>query len=126
MKQQILIIDDDLPMRCLLHGILSKKYVVTSMGSGIEACTWLSEGNVPDLIISDLCMPGMDGMEFLQTLQESGLYKNIPVIILSTMQEEWTRKRCLAEGAIDYLNKPFELENLMAAVDRPLVSKMFL
>ena len=126
MKQHILIVDDDMPMRCLLKNILSKKYEIICVNSAMEACNWLSDGNFPDLIVSDLEMPEMSGMEFLTTLRESGLYKNIPVVILSTLQDERTKQSCLSEGAVAYVGKPFELEEFLAAIHTPLVSKMFL
>lgn len=126
MKKQILVIDDDLAMRCLLQNMLSVKFEVSCADNGMEACHWLSSGNIPDLIISDMCMPEMDGLEFLKAIQSNGLYKNIPVIILSTLEDNHTQERCLSHGAIAYLRKPFEADVLMQTVDRPLVSKMFL
>lgn len=126
MKKQILVIEDDLSMQSLLQNMLSEKFNVFCADNGMEACHWLSEGNLPDLIISDMCMPEMDGLELLKVLRVSGLYKNIPVIILSTLGDDHTRQRCLSNGAIAYLIKPFEAQVLMHTVDRPLVSKMFL
>ncbi|HTH55937.1 MAG TPA: response regulator [Cyclobacteriaceae bacterium] len=126
MKKQILVIDDDMAMRCLLQNMLSEKYDVSCADNGLEACYRLSADNIPDLIISDMCMPEMDGLELLKALGASGLYKNIPVIILSTLEDNHTRERCLGHGAIAYLSKPFEAQELMQTVSRPLVSKMFL
>jgi CheY-like chemotaxis protein len=126
MKKQILVIDDDMTMQCLLQNMLSEKYDVLCADNGMEACHWLSTGNIPDLIISDMCMPEMDGLELLKALSSSGLYRNIPVIILSTLDDAHTRERCLGQGAIAYLNKPFDVQALMQTVSSPLVSKMFL
>lgn len=126
MKKQILVIDDDMAMQCLLQNMLSEKYEVTCANNGLEACHWLSASNIPDLIISDMCMPEMDGLELLKVLGASGLYRNIPVIILSTLEDNHTKQRCLGHGAIAYLKKPFEAQVLMQTVNRPLVSKMFL
>lgn len=126
MKKQVLVIDDDMAMQCLLQNMLSEKYDVSCADNGMEACHWLSAGNLPDLIISDMCMPEMDGLELLKALSASGLYRNIPVIILSTLEDSHTKERCLGHGAIAYLNKPFEAQELMQTVNRPLVSKMFL
>ena len=120
MKKQILVIDDDMTMRCLLQNLLSEKYEVACAGNGMEACHWLSDGNVPDLIISDMCMPVMDGFDLLKALRASGLYRNIPVIILSTLEDLHTKERCFGNGATAYLNKPFEIQELMQAINRPL------
>jgi len=126
MKKQILVIDDDMAMQCLLLNMLSEKYEVSCADNGLEACQWLSSGNTPDLIVSDMCMPEMDGLELLKALRTNGLYKNIPVIILSTLEDDHTKQRCLSHGAIAYLNKPFEAQALLQTVNGPLVSKMFL
>lgn len=126
MRKQILVIDDDMAMRLFLTNMLSERYAVSCANNGMEACHWLSSGNIPDLIISDMCMPEMDGLELLKVLSSNGLYKNIPVIILSTMEDNHTRERCLNHGAFAYLNKPFDGQALMQTVNQPLVSKMFL
>lgn len=125
MKQQILVIDEDMSMCRLLDAILSKDYDVVCMNNVWEACSWLSEANFPDLIVSDMTLQSMDGIEFLRILRGSGFYKNIPVIILSTLTDDRIRNRCLEEGAIAYVNKPFGIESLIEAVNQPLVSKMF-
>jgi len=125
MKQQILVIDEDISMCCLMQSILSEKYRVVCMDNIWEACCWLSDANFPDLIISDLSTSGMDGIEFLKILQGSGFYKNTPVIILSRLDDDWVKTQCLHQGAIAYVKKPFGLESLIEAVDQPLVSKMF-
>lgn len=122
MKHQILIVDDDLPMRCFLRIVLSKKYLVTCKENGLEACDWLSKGNFPDLIICDMVMPEMDGLELLKTVRTTKLYRNIPVIILSTLEDAVTKQRCLNEGAIAYIHKPFDADHLMQAISRPLVA----
>ena len=121
MKKQILVIDDDTTIHSLFKIVLSEKYEVACANNGMEACHWLSGGNIPDLIISDMCMPVMDGLEVLKALQSNSLYRNIPVIILSTLEDNHTRERCISHGAIAYFNKPFELRELVQAINRPLV-----
>ena len=90
------------------------------MSDGMEAWSWLSDGNLPDLIISDIKMPSLDGIELLENISTSGLFKNIPVIILSGYEDGDKRKRCLDLGAFTYLVKPFEPQALVAEVDRAL------
>ena len=95
--KKVLVIEDDEPLCWLLEKILRGKYEVIVMNDGMEAWSWLSDGNSCDLIISDIKMPSLDGIELLENLSNSGLYKNIPVIILSGY--DVLRKQCLELGA---------------------------
>ncbi|HEY9006145.1 response regulator [Ohtaekwangia sp.] len=119
--KRVLVIEDDVPLCWLLEKILQKKYEVVIMNNGMEAWSWLSDGNLPDLIISDLKMPSLDGIELLENLSTSGLFKNIPVIILSGYEDASKRKQCLDLGAFTYLVKPFEPQSFLAEVDRALL-----
>jgi two-component system chemotaxis response regulator CheY len=112
--KKVLVIEDDVPLCWLLENILKQKYQVIIMNDGMEAWSWLTDGNVPDLIISDIKMPSLDG------LSNSGLFKNIPVIILSGYEDSAKRKQCLDLGAFTYLVKPFEPQTLLTEVDRAL------
>ncbi len=118
--KKVLVIEDDIPLCWLLEKILQSKYEVIIMSDGMEAWSWLSDGNVPDLIISDIKMPSLDGIELLENISNSGLFKNIPVIILSGYEDGSKRKQCLDLGAFTYLVKPFEPQSLVAEVDRAL------
>ena len=118
--KKVLVIEDDAPLFWLLEKILKSKYEVFVMTNGMEAWSWLTDGNIPDLIISDLKMPTLDGIELLENLSTSGLFKNIPVIILSGNEDESKRRQCLDLGAFTYLLKPFEPQSLLEEVDRAL------
>jgi two-component system chemotaxis response regulator CheY len=118
--KKVLVIEDDIPLCWLLEKILQNKYEVIIMSNGMEAWSWLSDGNIPDLIISDIKMPSLDGIELLENISTSGLFKNIPVIILSGFEDASKRKQCLDLGAFTYLVKPFEPQSLVAEVDRAL------
>ena len=107
MKKQILVVDDDVSILKLLNFILSKEYAVVMKASGIEAFSWLEEGNYPELIISDLQMPYFDGTSFIRNLKISGFYRDTPVIVLSgavDVKEQVEKMPFAVEG---YLNKPF-------------------
>lgn len=121
--KKVLVIEDDIPLCWLLEKILQSKYEVMIMSNGMEAWSWLSDGNIPDLIISDIKMPSLDGIELLENISNSGLFKNIPVIILSGYEDAAKRKQCLDLGAFTYLVKPFEPQSLVAEVDRALAYK---
>jgi len=117
--KKVLVIEDDEPLCWLLEKILRGKYEVIVMNDGMEAWSWLTDGNTCDLIISDIKMPSLDGIELLENLSNSGLFRNIPVIILSGYDD--LRKQCLELGAFTYLVKPFEPRQLLDEVDRALL-----
>lgn len=115
---RILVIEDDAPLCWLLERILRGKYEVIIMNNGLEAWSWLSDGNSCDLIISDVKMPSLDGIELLENLSNSGLFRNIPVIMLSGFED--SMDQCLALGAFAYLVKPFEPQKFLSEVNRAI------
>ena len=82
-KKMILLVDDEPTVLKLLEFILKKDYNLIIHNNGLEAITWLDSGNLPDLIISDLEMPYVDGIDFVKSLKSSGYYREIPIILLS-------------------------------------------
>ena len=115
MKKKILIVDDEISICLLLENFLSQDYDVSTIQDGYEALEWL-EGNLPDLIISDIQMTKMDGYEFLTRVRQRGFTKHTPFIMLSARSESKERIKCYKLGAQDYLRKPFnpgELEELV-------------
>lgn len=118
--KKVLVIEDDSPLCWLLEKILHKKYEVIVMNNGMEAWAWLSDGNIPDLIVSDVKMPTLDGIELLENLRESGLFRDIPVLMLSGYEDSAKRKKCLDLGASNYLVKPFEPQFLLDEVQRAI------
>ena len=118
--KKVLVIEDDSPLCWLLEKILHSKYEVVVMNNGMEAWAWLTDGNIPDLIISDVKMPSLDGIELLENLRESGLFRDIPVLMLSGYEDAAKRKQCLDLGASNYLVKPFEPQALLDEVQLAL------
>ncbi len=117
--KKILAIDDELSMRTLLEFFLKETYEVVTIASGEEALEWLDE-TIPDLIISDIEMRGMDGFEFLKQVRLRGYTKHTQVIILSGKSESKERVKCYQLGAQDYLIKPFNPEELNELVKKNL------
>jgi len=115
--KRVLVIEDDEPLCWLLERILKGKYEPIIMRNGLEALSWLSDGNLPDLIISDVKMPNLDGIELLENVRASGILRDIPVIILSASDEPEQRNRCLTLGASNYLIKPFEPKLLIEEIE---------
>jgi DNA-binding response OmpR family regulator len=119
MKKKILVVDDEVTICLILENFLSKNYEVVSFQDSIEALKWL-EGNIPDLIISDIQMTNMDGFEFLTKLRQRGFTKHTPFIMLSGKSESKERIKCYRLGAQDYLTKPFNPEELDELVKKNL------
>ena len=118
-KKKILVVDDEISICMLLQNFLSENYEVNTMNSALEALDWL-EGNLPDLIISDIQMSKMDGYEFLAKLRQRGFTKHTPIIMLSGRAESKERIKCYRLGAQDYLTKPFNPEELEELVKKNL------
>ena len=121
--RKVLLIEDDALLCWLLEKILKNKYDVTVMNDGMTAWEWLSNDNMPDLIVSDLKMPSLGGMELLENLSNNDNFKSIPVIIHSGFEDAGKRKKCLELGAFAYLVKPFEPEFLVSEVERAIESR---
>lgn len=119
MKKKILVVDDEISICLLLENFLSQDYDVISLNNGSDALEWL-EGNLPDLIISDIQMPKMDGYEFLTNVRKRGFTKHTPVLMLSARSESKERIKCYKLGAQDYLTKPFNPEELEELVKKNL------
>lgn len=118
--KRILFIEDDEPLCALLSQIFSRYYDVMVINNGFDAWCCLREGNHPDIIISDINMPMLDGIELLENLSQSGLYKDIPVVILSGIKDSSKRDECLKLGARAFIDKPFEPSMLLETVNRVL------
>jgi len=121
--RKLLLIEDDALLCWLLEKILKTKYDVTVKNDGLEAWDWLSNNNIPDLIVSDLKMPTLGGIELLENLNTSENLKSIPVIIHSGFEDSGKRKQCIELGAFSYLVKPFEPEFLVSEVERAIESR---
>ncbi len=121
--RKVLLIEDDALLCWLLEKILKNKYDVTVMNDGQEAWSWLTSHTNPDLIVSDLKMPSLTGLELLENLSRDETLKTIPVIIHSGYEDSGKRKKCLDLGAFSYLVKPFEPEYLVSEVERAIESR---
>lgn len=108
--KHILIIDDDIHINEILDSVLVKEgYKVSHAYSGTEALLFLKTC-MPDLILLDLMLPGLNGEEVLLQVQD------IPVIVISAKAGLNDKVRLLRGGAVDYVTKPFEIEELLARI----------
>ena len=115
--KKILVVDDDLTLRKVLQNSLEQKgYQVVSVGSATEALIKFSQ-DIPDIIVSDVSMPEMDGFEFCRQLRSQPSGKLIPFIFLSAKNELDDRIQGRTIGADSYLTKPFEMKELLANIE---------
>ena len=115
--KKILVVDDDLTLRKVLQNSLEQRgYQVISVGSAKEALAKFSQ-DVPDIIVSDVSMPEMDGFEFCRQLRSQPSGKLIPFIFLSAKNELNDRVQGHSIGADSYLSKPFEMKELLANIE---------
>ena len=113
----ILVIDDSSTIRRLLSLILRKKdYLVAEAEDGIDAMEKLSHVQA-ELIIVDLNMPNMDGIEFVKSLRSNYYYMDTPVIMLTTTKDDTLRRDALQAGVNMFLNKPVQPDVLLFKVE---------
>ena len=109
---RVLVVDDERPIRRFLQASLSGQYQVAEAANGEEALQLVTREQ-PDLIILDLGLPGIDGVEVTRRLRE---WTQIPIIIVSVREQETEKIKALDAGADDYLTKPFGAAELMARI----------
>jgi len=112
---RILIVDDNTDMRGYLRSLLAPHYEVVVASNGAEALAAI-QGARPDLVLSDVMMPVMDGIELLNELKSNPATNTIPVVLLSARAGEEARLDGIETGADDYLVKPFATRELFARV----------
>ena len=121
MKPSILIVDDDEVMQATLSDVLKKRgYEIFSVGSGNGALSTIKK-NVIDLILLDMRLPDIDGLEVLKKIKEFDT--EILVIMMTAYSDVQTAVSSMKSGAYDYINKPFELEELKLLIEKGLETK---
>ncbi len=116
---RILLADDNADMRDYVKRLLSQQYEVEVVADGVAALA-AAQTKRPDLILSDVMMPGLDGFELLRQLRSDPQTRELPVILLSARAGEESRIEGLEVGADDYLIKPFSARELLARVEATL------
>jgi len=113
MAERILVVDDAIQITRVLRASLSaQRYDVRTANDPEEALRIFEEWN-PDLVITDLMMPGMSGVELCRAIRRHG---HTPILILSVRDQEHTKVEALDAGADDYVTKPFSIQELLARV----------
>ena len=108
-KETLLVVDDNHDMRRYIRSLLQKEYKLLEAENGVKAMEILEKHHV-DLIISDLLMPEMDGLEFSKRVKENLATSHIPFLILTAVHSEENEKKCYSIGVDEYLCKPFDAD----------------
>lgn len=128
--KRVLIVDDEEGVRESLRLILGRKYEVAVAENGEAALGMLgcdengkvtpSDGPLPDLVLLDFVMPGLDGLDILKSIR--GNYPDLPVIMLTATTTVRTAVQAMKIGAIDYLNKPYDVDELLSLIDESIAN----
>lgn len=123
-KEKILVVDDEEDILELLrYNLLREGYNVSCAASGEEALR-LAQSEIPDLLVQDLMLPGIDGLEVTKILKNDSRTKDIPIVMLTAKGEEADIVAGLELGADDYITKPFSPRVLVARVRAVLRRKV--
>ncbi|WP_293391497.1 ATP-binding protein [Nevskia sp.] len=114
-RPRIVLADDNADMRNYVKRLLSESCEVLAVGDGLDALQAIQRDK-PDLVVSDVMMPGLDGFELLKALRADPATASIPLLLLSARAGEEARVEGLRAGADDYLTKPFRAQELVARV----------
>lgn len=116
----ILAVDDMRSMRDLVKSVLEKRgHTVTTHENGEEALNF-AKGNSVDLVISDINMPVMNGISLVEGLRSLPHYRNTPILMLTTEDAQEKKNEAKTAGANGWIQKPFNPERLVNAVDKTL------
>jgi CheY-like chemotaxis protein len=118
MEKVILVVDDSATVRKFVAASLNMKgFRVVTAGDGIEALELMPSEKF-DLIITDLNMPDMDGYQFIRTVRETPEFRQIPIIVLSSMTDLKDKDLAMESGALAFLEKPLSTEAIQREVFR--------
>ncbi|UMB52404.1 response regulator [Lutibacter sp. A64] len=117
----ILIVEDNLELQQLLNDLLSDIYNIILTENGREGYNAANQHH-PDLILSDIMMPEVDGIEMCKMLQKNELTKHIPIVLLTAKNSTKSKILGLESGAIEFINKPFNTNELLLKINNIIVS----
>lgn len=122
MLRRVLLVEDHDSLRQLLGSFLSNSFEVVGAKNGLEAMAWLSQGLVPDVIVADKETPGLGAAELLRQLKCTGLWSEIPVVVLadecSAEQESLLYKNLGAQAMVGKPFNPLELQEKLLQLTR--------
>ena len=122
MKKKILLVDDIKEFRTLVKIILSGNYDVVTAADGEDALKKIEKGLLPDVIVTDLMMPRVDGYQLINRIKSGSTHNKIPVIVLSNVDGLKEREALKKQGVSGYIIKPFNTEELREGLSQSLSS----
>jgi CheY-like chemotaxis protein len=114
--RDILIVEDEEDLINILGTVLKDEGYGVTKASSAEEALLLCQSTRPDLILSDIKMAKMDGFDLLENLKQSDGLKKIPFVFLTSFDDSQSRKKGLKLGAVAYITKPFDIDDLLALV----------
>lgn len=114
--RKMVIVEDDKFMQSILLKYFGNTFKVEVFADGIDALSHLQQGNIPDLVLTDLNTPKMGGLELISQIKASDFFNSIPVIVLSGEESSEMIVKCLDAGADDFVVKPFNPKELEARI----------
>lgn len=118
----ILIVEDNKELLILMRQLLQQHYHIMTATNGREALD-VVHNDAPDLIVSDVMMPEMDGIELTTQLKNDSNYKHLPIILLTAKIQEEEQQEALKAGADDFITKPFKLRDLRLHIDNLIANR---
>ncbi|TLX75615.1 response regulator [Labilibacter sediminis] len=115
-RERILVVEDDHDLRAYLKNCLQTNYHISEANNGKEGIEKAIK-DIPDIIVSDVMMPEMDGVEMCQQLKNDNQTSHIPILMLTAKSAEEYQKQGLESGAWDYISKPFNTESLLQKIN---------
>ena len=127
---KVLVVEDNAELKVYMYNCLINRYEVRDASNGKEALQVISDGWMPDMIVTDLMMPEMDGIELINKIRGDFSTSHIPIIMITAKHENDTHIKAMKYGADGYIAKPFTMELLTARMEnlmdrrRALISRM--
>jgi signal transduction histidine kinase len=119
-RPKVLLVEDDIPLQAGIRDVLELDgYNVITASNGARALEMMQEEE-PDLVLSDIMMPEMDGLSFCKSVRERAKWANIPLIFMTAKGQKVDIRAGMHVGADDYITKPFEMQDLLQAVQARL------
>ena len=113
---KIVIVEDDKFMQSILQKYFANSYSVEVFSDGFHVLSYLQEGNIPDLIVTDLNTPNLGGLALIKQIKASDFFSSIPIVVLSGEESSEMIVTCLDAGADDFVVKPFNPKELEARI----------
>ena len=120
MNKHILIIDDDTLIKAVLRSLFAGRYKISEAENGADALSLIYNGGYFDLVLTDIQMPIMSGIELLEEMGKSGI--NIPVCVMSASLDKTVINKLQRLGCSDFFDKPFRMKKLLERIDTILAN----